>query len=75
MPTITLKQNARSAADINLMTAQPMNVNLTDLAGGPAQFTCTNAQQTIQAATSVDVTYNAGHTPSHQNIQVSSVIT
>jgi len=75
MTTITLVQAAaHDATSIHLMTAQPMNVNLTGLAGGAIQFTCTNAQATIQAATSVDITYDAGVGGGHESIQVSTVI-
>lgn len=44
MTTITLVQAASHAADhIHLMTTQPMNVNLSNLAGGAIQFRCSNA--------------------------------
>lgn len=76
MPTITLVQNTRANADhIHLMTAMPMNVDLTNLAGGPGQFTCTNALANIANANSVKITYDASVPGNpHEDIQVSSVI-
>ncbi|GBF81821.1 hypothetical protein [Aphanothece sacrum] len=75
MATITLVENAdHKATEIHLMTAQPMNVNLTGLAGGAIQFTCTNPLATIQGARTVDITYDASVPQQHQTIQVSSVI-
>ena len=75
MSTITLVQAAAYAADsIQLMTAQPMNVDLTGLAGGGIQFTCTNALPTIQGARSVDITFNGDLPILHESIQVSSVM-
>ncbi len=76
MTTITLIQNARGkAADIVAMTARPVNVLLTGLTGGPAQFQCTNALAAIQGAKSVDITYSANVAGDpHDTIQVSSVI-
>jgi hypothetical protein len=74
MATVTLVQAAQYAADgIHLMTAQPMHVDLTNLAGGAIQFTCSNPLPNIQAATSVDITYDAAHGSGQQTIQVSSV--
>jgi hypothetical protein len=75
MTTITLVQAANhDASRIHLMTAQPMNVNLVNLAGGAIQFTCGNAFATVQGAKSVDITYEAPIQPLHQTIQVSSVL-
>lgn len=75
MATITLVQSAdHDANSIHLMTARPMNVDLTDLAGGAIQFQCSNLLTTIRGATSVDITYDAAHGSGHQTIQVSSVI-
>jgi hypothetical protein len=75
MATVTLVQAARCAANgIHLMTAQPMNINLTALAGGAIQFPCTNALVTIQGARTVDIIYDAAHGSGHETIQVSSVI-
>jgi len=74
MATVTLIQNAQSdATHIIQMTAMPMNVNLTGLAGGPAQFSCTNALATIANASTVDITFDATINPPHQEVQVSSV--
>jgi hypothetical protein len=74
MATITLVQAAKAtAAGIHLMTAQPMNVNLTGLAGGAIQFTCTNALAAIQGAKTVQITYDANHGGGHETLQVSSV--
>jgi hypothetical protein len=59
MPTITLVQAAAHAANhIHLMTALPMNVNLTNLAGGAIQFSCSNLLHNIKAAQSVAITYD-----------------
>lgn len=75
MTTVTLVQAAaHTAASIHTMTAQPMNVALTGLAGGAVQFACTNALPTIQGAKSVDITYNGNVPQQHQTIQVSSVM-
>ncbi len=75
MTTITLVQAAAHDANhIRLMTAQPMNVNLTGLAGGAIQFTCTNRFATITGASTVDITYDAGVPQQHETIQVSSVM-
>ena len=75
MTTITLKQAASYDANaIILMTAQPMNVNLVNLAGGAIQFSCTNPLATIQGATSVNITFDAAHGGAHQDRAVSSVI-
>ncbi|MBE8994288.1 hypothetical protein [Microcystis aeruginosa] len=75
MTTITLVQAAAHDANhIHLMTAQPMNVNLTGLAGGAIQFTCTNPLATITGAGEVDITYDAGVPQQHETIQVSSVM-
>ena len=72
MTTVTLKQAAKTdATGINLMTAQPVNINLTGLAGGGVQFTCTNTQATIQGSTTVDITYNDA---THETLAVSSII-
>lgn len=74
MTTITLVQAAAHDANgIHTMTALPMNVVLQNLAGGAVQFTCSNAQPTIQAATSVRITYNAGLPQPTHDVQVSSV--
>ena len=74
MTTITLVQAAaHDASRIHTMTARPMNVTLTDLAGGAIQFTCNNPLATLQGAKSVDITYEAPITPLHQTVQVSSV--
>lgn len=57
MTTVTLVQAAAHAADkIHLMTARPMNVNLTGLAGGPIQFRCANPLAALQGAQAVDIT-------------------
>ncbi|MCU7244007.1 MAG: hypothetical protein NT917_12855 [Microcystis aeruginosa WS75] len=75
MTTITLVQAAaHDATYIQLMTAQPMNVNLIGLAGGAIQFTCTNPLAAITGAKTVDITYNAAVPQQHQTIQVSSVM-
>ena len=75
MATVTLVQAATHSADgIHLMTAQPMQVDLTNLEGGAIQFRCTNPLPTIQGATSVDIIYDAAHGSGHENIQVSSVM-
>lgn len=76
MTTITLVQNARAdVANILGMTAMPMGVQLQNVAGGPAQFRCTNAQAAIQGARSVDITYDATvRGAPTESIQVSSVI-
>lgn len=75
MTTVTLVQAAQQQAPaISLMTAQPMNVNLTNLTGGAVQFGCSNALATIQAAKEVHITYDAAHGGGHETIQVSSVI-
>jgi hypothetical protein len=75
MATITLIQAAaHTANNIYAMTAQPMNVLISGLAGGAVQFTCTNPLATIKGATSVDITYTGNVGGAHQNIQVSSVI-
>jgi hypothetical protein len=75
MTTVTLVQAAGHQADhIHLMTALPMNVNLTNLQGGAIQFTCSNPLVAIQGATSVRITYDAAVGSGHQDIQVSSVI-
>ncbi|NHF59978.1 hypothetical protein FK220_011540 [Flavobacteriaceae bacterium TP-CH-4] len=75
MATITLIQAAAHTADhIHLMTAQPMNVDLTGLQGGAVQFRCTNAFAAIKGAKQVQITYDAGVGSHHQNIAVSSVL-
>lgn len=75
MTTITLVQAAAHDANaIHTMTAQPMNVNLTNLTGGAIQFQCANALATIQMAQTVDITYDAAHGSGHQTIQISSVM-
>lgn len=75
MTTITLVQAAaHDASHIHLMTAKPMNVKLTGLAGGAIQFTCTNPLATITGATTVDITYDAAVPQQHETIQVSSVM-
>ncbi|MFM7876561.1 MAG: hypothetical protein GPJ10_20415 [Microcystis aeruginosa L211-07] len=75
MTTITLVQAAAHDANhIRLMTAQPMKVHLTRLAGGAIQFTCTNRFATIAVASTVDITYDAGVPQQHETIQVSSVM-
>lgn len=75
MTTITLVQAAKHMAKgIALMTAQPMNVNLTNLDGGPIAFTCSNPLAGIKAAKSVLITYDAAHGSGHETLQVSSVI-
>jgi len=75
MTTITLVQAARhDATRIHTMTARPMNVQVTGLAGGAIQFQCTNALPTLQGATSVDIAYDATvRGDPHQTVQVSSV--
>ncbi|MBB3121580.1 hypothetical protein [Pseudoduganella violacea] len=74
MPTVTLMQAAgHPAANIVQITLLPMGVVLAGLAGGPLQFTCTNAQATIQTATQALITYTGpvgGHT---ETLAVSSV--
>ena len=68
----TLVQAAKHTADaIHLMTAKPMNVDLTGLFGGAIQFRCTNALATIQNAKEVLITYD--EITGHETIQVSSV--
>ncbi len=75
MATITLVQAATHDANaIAAMTAMPMGVHLTGLAGGAIQFTCTNALAAIQGARSVSITYDAAHGSGHQVVQVSSVM-
>lgn len=75
MTTVTLVQAAAHDANkIHLMTARPMNVNLTGLTGGAIQFQCTNALATLNGARSVDITYDASVPQQHQTIQVSSVL-
>lgn len=74
MTTVTLVQAAKHTADaIHLMTAKPMNVDLTGLSGGAVQFRCTNVLATIQNAKEVLITYDASHGSGHETIQVSSV--
>jgi hypothetical protein len=74
MTTITLVQAAEYAADhIHLMTAQPMGVDLTGLAGGAIQFSCTNALPAVRGATSVDITFEGDMPVLHETIQVSNV--
>jgi hypothetical protein len=75
MTTVTLVQAAAHAADhIILMTARPMNINLTGLAGGAVQFTCTNPLAALHGAQSVDITYDAAVGSGHQTVQVGSVM-
>ena len=75
MTTITLVQAAAHDADkVHLMTARPMNVNLTGLTGGAIQFQCANPFAALQGAQSVDITYDASVPQQHENIQVSSVL-
>ncbi len=75
MPTITLVQAAQhDAGGIHTMTAQPMNVNLTGLAGGAIQFQCTNPLAAIQGAREAQITYDGAHGGGHETLQVSSVI-
>lgn len=75
MTTITLVQAAaHDAGNINLMTAQPMGVNLVGLAGGAIQFQCANNINTIRGARTVDITYNGNVGGGHETIQVGSVI-
>ena len=75
MATVTLVQAAaHDATAIHLMTAQPMNVNLTGLTGGAIQFQCTNPLAAIANAREVDITYDAAHGSGHETIQVSSVM-
>jgi hypothetical protein len=75
MATVTLVQAAaHNAANIHQMTAQPMNVLLTGLAGGAIQFQCTNAFAALQGARSVHIVYNAAVPQQPENIQVSSVM-
>ncbi|VUD66758.1 hypothetical protein TDB9533_03685 [Thalassocella blandensis] len=75
MSTITLVQAAESKADhIHLMTAQPMNVNLSGLTGGAIQFDCNNPFASIQGATSVLITYDATRGGRHETLSVSSVL-
>jgi hypothetical protein len=72
--TITLVQAVEHDADkIHLMTAQPMNVNLTNLAGGAIQFRCSNIFATVKNAKSVNITYDASVPQQHQIIEISSV--
>jgi hypothetical protein len=75
MPTITLVQAASYKADaIRLMTAKPMNVDLTGLQGGAIQFQCTNPPAAVSGAKEVEITYDDAHGSRHETIQVSSVI-
>jgi len=75
MTTIALKQAAScSASGIHLMTAQPMNDNLINLAGGTIQFTRDNPLADIANATFVDITYDAAHGGRHETLAVSSVM-
>lgn len=74
MARLTLIQNAQhDAVAIHTITAQPMGVVLTGLAGSNAVFTCTNAFGTIQGAKSVQITYDGAHGGGHEAIEVSSV--
>ena len=75
MTTVTLIHAAACTADgIHLMTARPMNVDLTNLGGGAVQFRCSNPLADIAGAKEVEITYDAAHGSGHQTIQVSSVI-
>lgn len=75
MTTITLVQAAaHDATKIHLMTARPMNVDLTGLTGGAIQFTCTNPLAAVQGAKTVDITYDASVPQKHQSLQVGSVM-
>lgn len=75
MTTITLLQNASYGADaIILMTARPGNVNLNNLAGQGAVFTCSNpAAPPLAGSTSVEITYDGAHHGLHETIQISSI--
>lgn len=75
MSTITLVQAAAHvAANIHLMTAMPMNVDLTNLSGGAIQFTCANPLATIKGARSVLITYDGSCPQPTEEIQVGSVM-
>ncbi|MBK6748124.1 hypothetical protein [Ottowia sp.] len=76
MTTVTLIQAAaHDVQKILTMTAQPMNVVLTNITGGAIQFQCSNPKNTISGAKTVDIIYDANVRGNpHQTIQVSSVI-
>jgi hypothetical protein len=75
MTTVTLMHAAAHEANkIHTMTARPMNVDLTGLAGGAIQFRCTNPLAALQGASSVDITYDASVPQQHEKVQVSSVM-
>jgi len=76
MATITLVQPALTTVDhIVMIRAQPGNIQLANLTGGPIQFRCTNPLPTVRAAKSVEITYDATvHDGPQHTIQVSSVM-
>ncbi|MCB0704316.1 MAG: hypothetical protein KDC34_03365 [Saprospiraceae bacterium] len=75
MPTVTLRQNAKTdASGIIAIMLKPMNVRLSGIGGGPLQFTCTNALAGIHGGTSVEITYDANQSNVRETIQVSSIM-
>lgn len=76
MTTITLVQTARSSADhIIQMRLLPGKILITNLEGGPIQFSCENNLTSIKDSTSAEIVYDASISGSTtETIQISSII-